>query len=464
MWPFASKSRRPAASRPPHRREVSYRPRLEALEDRRLLSAGALDTTFGGTGVVATSLSKGSDTAWTSLLQPNGDIVTAGLTVSGSHKTPSFALVAYTPSGSLDTTFGSGGEVITPSTNLSLGIRIAAAEYSSTDTSGNANKIVEVGVVNGTITMARYNPNGTLDTTFGTKGLATVAINQTVGSVAIQPDGKIVVGGAANGPANSSFAVSRFNTDGSLDTTFGINGQVLTSIPGGGSISSLLVQPDGKIVAGGQGYYDTYNTQTLPEFTLARYNSDGSLDSTFGSEGIVHTLWPGTGSGSSTLNGLALESTGQIVAVGMASPSNPGGHAWALARYNSDGSLDSTFGSGGLVTLDIPISYDFHNNAAQSVAVQSNGELVVLGTAYDANINHTFAVVTLTATGALDPAFGGSGWVLGTDNSATSAMSTMNVLVQADGKIVVTGALPDSSKRGASDFALARYDGTTTGL
>ncbi len=468
MWPFASKSSRPASSPRSVRRTSAYRPRLETLENRCLLSAGALDTTFGGTGIVSNSLSKSNDSAWTSLLQPNGDIVTVGLTVSGAHKTPSFALVAHTPSGSLDTTFGSGGKTITASNGL--GVRVAAAQYTSTDTTGNANKIVAMGNTSTGITLARYNANGTLDPSFGSNGLVTTAINGNAFSVAIQPaDGKIVVGGFLT---SNAFLLLRYNTNGTLDTTFGSNGQVTTSMPAGDDwIESVVVQTDGKIVAGGRAAYDPNpNGGTLPEFTLARYNSDGSLDSTFGSGGIVHTLWSGTGGGAGAIHGLALQSNGQIVAAGVAWPSNPGGHAWGLARYNTDGSLDATFGTGGLVSLDTPVSYDFHNNEAHSVALQPNGELVVLGTAYDASINHTFAVVTLTASGSLDTAFGGNGFVLGTDNSATAPMNTGSdssftgsVLVQpADGKVVVTGVLPDSSKQGASDFAVARYIGTTT--
>ncbi len=465
MWPFASKSRRP------HCRLVSsLRPRLECLETRCLLSGpGSLDTTFGGTGVVATSLSKGGDNAYTSLLQPNGDIVTAGTTVSGPHKTPSFALVAHKPDGSLDTAFGSSGKAITAN---NAGANLAAAEYASTDTTGNANKIVLVGNGNSGITLARYNSNGTLDTTFGTKGMVTTALNGGELSMAIQPaDGKIVVAGWYNNPyPNSAFVLLRYNTNGTLDTTFGNNGEVIT-VPVTGAdnaIQDVVVQPDGKILGGGEADYGTNGTQTFPEFTLVRYNSNGSLDSTFGSGGIVHTLWPGTGNGRGDINSIALQSNGQIVAVGLAFPSNSGGKAWAIARYNSDGSLDNTFGTGGLVTLDTPISYDFHNQAAQSVALQSNGELVVLGGATDANLNGTFAVVTLTTTGSLDTAFGGTGWVLGTDNSATASMGIINlaassVLVQpSDGKIVITGVAPDSSKQGASDFAVARYIGTTT--
>jgi uncharacterized delta-60 repeat protein len=441
-----------------------------------LLSAGALDTTFGGTGVVATSLSKGGDNAYTSLLQPNGDIVTAGTTVSGSHKTPSFALVARKPDGSLDTAFGSSGKVITANSD-NAGANLAAAQYASTDTTGNANKIVLVGNGNSGITLARYNANGTLDTTFGTKGMVTTALNGGELSMAIQPaDGKIVVAGWYNeGSYNQAFVVLRYNANGSLDSTFGSNGEVITNPVTGhdNSINMVLVQPDGKILGGGAADYDLYTfpdgtTRVYSEFTLVRYNSDGSLDSTFGSGGIVHTLWPGTGNGSGGINSLALQSNGQIVAVGVASPSNPGSTAWALARYNSDGTLDSTFGTGGLVTLDTSISYDFHNHGAGSVALQSNGELVVLGGASDANLNSTFAVVTLTATGSLDTAFGGTGWVLGTDNSATSSIGIINlannsVLVQpSDGKIVVTGVRPDSSKQNANDFAVDRYIGTTT--
>jgi uncharacterized delta-60 repeat protein len=456
MFSLFRNNARPAA--PARRAPRPYRPRLEALEDRRLLTAGALDTTFGGTGVVATSLSHYADTAYTSLLQANGDIIAAGTTTSGSHKTPSFALVAYTPTGGLDTTFGQGGKAITPVGNIGS-TRLSAAQYPSTDTSGNANKIVLVDNGGSGITLARYNPNGTLDTTFGSKGVVTTPFSGDALSVAIQPDGKIVLGGASG----SDFALLRYNPNGSLDTTFGTGGEVLTPVPGGGTIDSVVVQPDGKIVAGGYAYYDNSDpTQALTEFTLARYTSNGSLDTTFGSGGIVHTFWPG-GSGQGSINALALEGNGQIVAVGKASPGTSGASAWGVARYNGDGSLDTTFGTGGVVTLDTPVSYDFHNGAAQAVAVQPNGELVVEGTALDANFNHTFAVATLTATGSLDPAFGGSGWVLGTANGATATMGPRRVLVQpSDGKVVVTGTVPDSSKQGAADFAVARYDGDTT--
>jgi uncharacterized delta-60 repeat protein len=468
MW-FRSERWTKKASMP---RRRQFQPQIEVLEDRCLFSGpGSLDLGFGSTGVVATSLSKSPDTAWTSLLQGNGDIVTAGLTVSGSRKTPSFALVAHTPGGSLDTTFGSGGVAITASSNISTGGRAAAAQYSSTDTAGNANKIVMVGNSGGgtSITLARYNANGTLDTAFGSNGLATTPVNGGAYSVAIQPaDGKIVVGGwYTEGPSpNTALLLLRYNANGSLDTTFGNNGEVITyPVTGPDQIVSVVVQPDGKIVAGGSAAYDTYygTTQTRTEFTLVRYNSNGSLDTTFGTGGIVHTLWPGAGDGSGAINALALQGNGQIVAVGVACPSNPGGNAWGLARYNSDGSLDTTFGGGGLVSLDTPVSYDFHNGQAQAVAVQPNGELAVLGSALDANFNHTFALATVTATGSLDTVFGASGFVLGTSNSATASMGIRSVLVQpADGKIVVTGALPDSSKQGASDFALARYIGTST--
>jgi uncharacterized delta-60 repeat protein len=471
MWPFASKFTRPI-----RRQAFLYRPRLEALEDRCLMSGpGSLDTTFGSSGVVSTSLSKYGDNAYTSLLQPNGDIVTAGTTVSGPHKTASVALVAHKPSGSLDTSFGSSGEVITPNSN-NAGANLAAAEYASTDTTGNANKIVVVGNGNNGITLARYNSNGTLDTTFGTKGMVTTALNGGELSMAIQPaDGKIVVAGWYNEPSNkSAFVVLRYNANGSLDTTFGTNGEVITNPVTGGdnAINQVVVQPDGKILGGGEADYESYNNTVLPEFTLVRYNSDGSLDSTFGSGGIVHTPWSVTGDKEGGINSLALQSNGQIVAVGWASDQAAGGayaYAWALARYNSDGSLDNTFGTGGLVTLDTPVSYDFHNHSAQAVALQSNGEIVALGGAYDANLKGTFAVATFTATGSLDTAFGGSGWVLGTGNSATSSMGTINyaascLLVQpSDGKIVITGVVPDSSKQGAADFAVARYIGTTTG-
>ena len=146
----------------------------------------------------------------------------------------------------------------------------------------------------------------------------------------------------------------RYNTDGSLDPSFDGDGKVLTDIGGHDRASDLALQPDGKIVAAGEG-------------ALARYNGDGTLDTSFGGDGIVMTMgYPGHGVASLVAAGVAIQSNGKIIVAG----SGPSGYT-GVARYEADGSLDSAFGDGGLVTTaDV---------SANDVALQADGRIVVAG-------------------------------------------------------------------------------------
>jgi uncharacterized delta-60 repeat protein len=280
MWPFSPRKTRCPTRRPP---QPSRRLSLEALEDRCLLSSGALDPTFGSGGIVTTALTKTGDIAHGLLLQPNGDLIAYGDADTGSSQSPdvaSFGLARYTPNGSLDPTFGNNGVVITSRVghtsvtgvdDQSLGVGVSQAALQSDG------KIVAVG--NGRY-LIRYNCNGLLDTTFGARGLVTVPSGFSIFSVLIQPsNGDIVVGGAAN----SAFSLLRYTPSGTLESTFGSGGEVATSIAGGngGAGYRTLALENGDIVAGGGGAND---------FALARYTPSGSLDTTFGSGGIVTTV------------------------------------------------------------------------------------------------------------------------------------------------------------------------------
>src|SRR5207237_10393012 len=193
---------------------------------------------------------------------------------------------------------------------------------------------------------------GDLDPTFGSGGMVTTDINRSTDlakAVAIQSDGKLVVVGQTyknNDYSTEDFAVTRYNTDGTLDNTFGRGGKVRTDFPGLAAVSSaVVIQPDGKIVVAGGAF---------PQFTFAgnfevvRYNSNGSLDRSFGNGGIVTTTFP---EGSYAFD-VALQPDGKIIAAGTVFVDfNPGEMSdtdFALARYNSDGSLDTTFGNGGM--------------------------------------------------------------------------------------------------------------------
>jgi len=241
------------------------------------------------------------------------------------------------------------------------------------------------------------------------------------------------VGGTSVREGQSDFALLRYNVDGSLDSTFGSGGVVVTDFGGGhdGAVAVVL-QPDGKIVAAGvsdpccAGF----------DFALARYNRDGSLDSGFGSGGKVLTDF---GTPGDEAFAVALQSDGKIVAGGTSWSS-----AFALARYNTDGSLDASFGSGGKVKTVLSTAWAF------GLAVQPNGKIVAAG-----GSNNDFAVARYTPRGRLDPAFG-SGGIVSTDFGGFDERAHA-VLLQRDGRIVAVGST-DLYPRGGIDFALARYN------
>jgi uncharacterized delta-60 repeat protein len=219
--------------------------------------------------------------------------------------------------------------------------------------------------------LARYDTNGSLDVSFNSTGTITTSIDKITYAtdVAIQPDGKIIAAGfimSNNTATVRNFALARYNTDGSLDATFNSTGTVTTSIGPGSAVSSVALQNDGKIVVAG--YIASGPSTTPTGFALARYTTDGKPDTTFNSTGTVTTSI-GTSSGSSRA---IIQPDGKIVAVGFSSSGN--GRSFALARYNTDGTLDRTFNSTGIVVT--PVGTDSY---AYAVALQPDGKISVVG-------------------------------------------------------------------------------------
>jgi uncharacterized delta-60 repeat protein len=225
------------------------------LEDRCLLSGGgALDPTFGnGAGYVTTSNGSGTGNAHAVLLQPDGKIVALGQANTATGREA--AVERYNPDGSLDASFGSGGIALE---NFGTGGYGWGALYPQAGTA-NDGKIVQAGMLlNATtgqtdrIFVARYNPNGSLDGTFGSGGETTTAIaGASLGGVVVTGSGQVV---ALSQDSAGDVVLVRYNTDGSLDNTFGQGGEVITPAPGGSCFpESLLQQPDGKLIAVGYG-------------------------------------------------------------------------------------------------------------------------------------------------------------------------------------------------------------------
>jgi uncharacterized delta-60 repeat protein len=243
-----------------------------------------------------------------------------------------------------------------------------------------------------------YSQPGSLDLSFGSNGKVVTAIGSGYDygySAAIQSDGKIVVAGYRYNGSNDDFALVRYNADGSLDNTFDSDGKVTTAIGSGSEEGfSVAIQIDGKIVVAGYSYNGLNH-----DFALVRYNADGSPDNTFDSDGKVTTA---IGSGNDIAYSVAIQSDGKIVVAGE-SP-NGSDDDFALVRYNTDGSLDNTFDSDGKVTTAIGSSTD----DGQSVAIQSDGKILVAGYSYNGS-NGDFALVRYNADGSLDNTFDSDG-------------------------------------------------------
>ena len=268
-------------------------------------------------------------------------------------------------------------------------------------------------------------------------------------SVVIQPDGKIVVAGGAFPLFTflGDFKVVRYNPNGSLDTSFGDGGIVTTTFPEGSYAFALALQSDGKIIAAGTVFVD-FNPGDMSDtdFALARYNPDGSLDTTFGNGGTVTTDFFGN---EDDVFSVLIQPDGKIIAVGSAnSPVNY--YDFAAARYLANGTLDSTFGTGGKVSTDFG---DHNFDQARSAALQSDGRIVAAGFAISQNgLSQNFAVARYTSNGVLDTTFSRDG--ITQIDFGSCCQSAYKVLLQSDGKIITVGYA--NTEDSDSDFLLAR--------
>ena len=281
--------------------------------------------------------------------------------------------------------------------------------------------------------LARYNTDGSLDTTFSGDGKVITDFGGDDGgnSVVMQADGKILVVGSTYNGSSSDIALARYNTDGTLDTNFSDDGKATTNF---GSGHCVVMQGDGKILVAGSESNDSGN-----DFALARYNSDGSLDTTFSGDGKVTTDF---GEGDDHGYSVVMQPDGKIIVAGF--DFNYSGD-FVLARYNADGTLDTTFSDDGKVVTDFGgDDYGF------SVVMQPDGKIIVAGLR-----SFDFAVARYNSDGTLDTTFSGDGKVTTDFGGYDGGYS---VVIQADGKIVVAGSSGFSNFISSADFALARFN------
>ncbi|MBD2089905.1 putative Ig domain-containing protein [Microcoleus sp. FACHB-1515] len=399
-------------------------------------------TSFGATGKITTDFG-GNDESRDVIALSDGKILVGGFI--GRRTTGNdFAIARYNADGTLDASFGIGGSVTTDIRNNSNDVGFGMAVQSD-------GKILLTGFTSPSspaddFVVVRYNPDGTLDTSFGTGG---IVITETNGGfahrVAVQSDGKIVVAGHAGGTASSDFAVFRYNIDGSLDTSFGTGGKVVTD-PGDDNTFNiaygLAIQNNGKILVTGY-------AGNRWDVAIVRYNEDGTLDTSFGTGGKVIT---DINNSTDLPYSLTVQSNGKILVAGYSVSNN---YNFALVRYNEDGTLDTSFGTGGKLVDDSFNSSYGSGDPPISIKVQSDGKILVAG--HKAGVygvsTTDFAVVRYNEDGTLDTSFG-TGGIVTTDINNTPDIS-YGMTVQIDGKILVVG---NTSDRFRNNFAIVRYN------
>lgn len=304
-----------------------------------------------------------SNTAKAIALLPNGDIITGATYFTND----GFAIQNFGTSGYLNSNFGSGdGTVVTNLGTSATFYALVVQPDGKIIAAGDASN----GIENTTFALVRYDTSGNEDATFSFDGIVTTALGFSYGSsartVAVQPDGKII----AAGHYGAQCALVRYLANGNLDNTFGSSGKVITAVGDESIINAIALQPDGKIVAAG--YSTSFGFQG--NYTLIRYNANGTLDASFGVGGIA-TVSDGM------FNGVAIQPDGKIVATG----SRLSSQTLDLIRFNANGTRDNTFGIQG-------IAYPVYGAEGRAIAIQPDGKIVVTGYSVGGTPNWKFCV------------------------------------------------------------------------
>jgi uncharacterized delta-60 repeat protein len=373
----------------------------------------------------------------------------------------SVAVARYNADGSLDRTFNASGIISVRAPDQSFANALAIQADGKIVVVGAVSSLASGGVE---FYVERINADGSPDTAFGSGGALTTRIaglDAEARAVVVQPDGKLVVAGTAygSGSVHDQFGLARYNADGSLDSSFGISGTIVTPVsPGGSEARGLAIQADGKILAAGTAFASGAMDD---HFALARYNADGSPDFGFGSGGVTTADFgalvdPTHPAPFDRATGVALQSDGKILVVGTS-----GGMStdFAIARHNPDGSLDPTFGLLGRAMIGL-------GGGAQAfaVGVEPDGHIVLAGSGGASAGGEPFVIARQNSDGSRDTSFGSAGQVTANFEGGTSGARAL--VVQPDGMIVVGGSgygpTPTGTDVPEGGFALHRWraDGT----
>jgi uncharacterized delta-60 repeat protein len=382
-----------------------------------------------GDGAVVTNIDSGYSFARDAVLQSDGKIITVGYTSS------TLVVTRHNTDGTIDTSFGGGDGIV--SSDFFSGLEYGYAVELQSD-----GKILVAGrSATNDFLLVRYNTDGTPDTSFGGgDGVVTTDFSgglDFANDIVVQADGKIVLAGRMYNGSNYDFAVVRYLSDGSLDTSFSGDGKVDLNLPNSDSGEAITLQSDGKILVAGS------SNNGANDFTVFRLNTDGSLDTSFSGDGIANAS---ISSGADIPYGIAVQSDGKILLAGNANDQI------ALARFNTDGTIDTSFSGDGSLITNVQ-NYGFGSD----VKVQSDGKILVAGSSHPGG-PYNFVVTRYNSDGSLDTSFGGGDGIVITDINGEQNKAR-SLIIQPNGKIIVAGEINTS---GITNFGLVRYnsDGT----
>lgn len=399
-----------------------------------LSAPGDLDLTFNGTGKATINFGDQSD-ARAIAIQADNKIVVAGRTFSSANNEGGFAIARYNTDGLLDTTFDDDGKVITLSGSTAIGAVQALAIQTDGRILAAGSSTSNSGVI------IRYNSNGSIDTTFGLNGLVTMSFGANTCrplDMALQSDGKIVITGTFYEPnIVEKIATIRYNQNGSLDTSFDSDGIAIIHV--GQEFNngrSVAIHPNGKIFVAANSYTETAQM----DFTVVSYNQNGSLNTEFDSDGVVTTDVNNT---SQIIRSLVIQADGKILVAGVAGSGDLG----LLARYNLNGTLDTSLDTDGLALT---------SQNTVSISLQNDGKIITAGSKWNTT-NYDFVLGRYNSDGSLDNSFSNSSSFWGTNGQTTIDFFATNdqplqVKVDSFGRVLVAGYTHNPNQM----FAIAR--------
>ncbi len=405
--------------------------------------SGVLDTSFGNNGIVSTVINGSYNLAQTSVVQPDGKIIVAG--EAGEPSPMKLAVARYNADGSLDSSFGNSGTLL---------IQVGPAKSYARNIAVQADGKILIGAytyddVAADFAIVRLNENGALDNSFGNNGITIVdnGSHEIVDAMTILNDGKILLAGNNY----NDFLSARFNTDGSLDVSYGANGWIATGFDSSDSqVKDAALQADGKFLLGGYSYNNSTGVNSM---AVARYNEDGSMDTTFGTAGKVNI---NSGNNEDYAAAIAIQSDGKILIGGYTYVGdNPLRYDLVAVRLNTDGSLDANYGNNGIA---ISRAIENGQNYAEQMLLQPDNKLIIAGYASITD-NYNLAMVRFDSNGNVDTTFGTEGKVSTDINGRSDFGKT--ITIQPDNKIILSGY--SYTNAGVAEIIVARYDNIILG-